>query len=286
MEMTMDLMKGTITPTREVEEMTRGTRFGPLLTGENLEVEDEDTHQLAEEFLKWKTRGSRVLITGSLIVRIPFNHTLPKWNHTTAHGGSRRFGQTDPTKWCTVHLFTVQHRDTKVKETHLSMATPQAQGHPPRDKIETTLQTEGLAPPHLTRDHSEVPKDSPASLHRRTGDEAHLQEEDPTNTRVMAWSAGRTQDHSLLHTMESHDPLVHRGAPERCMGEARVQRGTRVKQQPQLVKIVTELVRNWPFLLVTKVFFWRPLLCPSSLCVMKKWKGSDIHVSLGGWLQL
>lgn len=174
MEVIMDLMKGTITPAPEIEEMTRATRLGPLLTGESLEVEDEDSRQLAEEFLKWMSRGSHVLVTGSLIVRIPFNHTLPKWNHTTALGGSRRFGLTDPPTLCPVHLFTVQHTDTKVKETHLSMATPQARGHPPRDKIETTHQTEGLAPPQLTRDHSEAPKDRPASLHRMSEDEALL----------------------------------------------------------------------------------------------------------------
>jgi len=40
--------------------------------------------------------------------------------------------------------------------------------------------------------------------------------------------------------MENTGPLVHRGTPERCMGEAHVQRGTGVKQQPQLGNMIKE----------------------------------------------
>lgn len=178
---------------------------------------------------------------------ITFNHILPKWNHTTARGGLHHLDQTAPPMSNISHLLAVLRKDPRIIEVHLSMATLQVTDHPPQDSFTTTQLTGGQAQHHPIGGLSGAIKGSQVFSIRSNGvvnlEGISAPEKGPMSTRVMAWNAGMRLDRSLIHKMENTDPL---GAPERCMGEARCQRGTGVKQQSQLGKIIKEEAWSWP----------------------------------------
>lgn len=248
MVMALGLVKGITTPTPKVEEMPKATQQRLPSTGETPEVEDDP--QLSRESPWWESKGSHVSITGGPRIRSPFIHTLPKWNHTIARGGLLHLGQTAPPMANISPPLAVPHRDPQVTGAHLSTATPQDTGHPPQDIFAATQQTGGQALHKPTRGLSGAPKGRQVLPIRSTVIETLVgitaPEKGPMSTQVMAWSVGTRLEHTLIHTMENTGPLGHRGAPERCMGEARVQRGTGVKQQSQLGKIVKEEAWSWP----------------------------------------
>lgn len=240
MVMAMVRMKGATTLTPKVEEMPRATQEKLLLTRETPEV--EDAPQLSEEPPWWESKGSHVSITGGPHIRIRFNRTPPKWNHTIARGGPLHQGRTGPPMSSINHPLAVLHKDPLVKGVHLSTATPQVTGHPPQDIFATTQLIGGLARHRPPGAPLGVIKGSQVFCIRSSGTETHVgitvPEKGPMSTLVMAWSVGTRVEHSLIHTMENMGP--HREAQERCMGEAQCQRGTGVKPQSQLGKIVKE----------------------------------------------
>lgn len=152
MEMVMGLgqVMAITTPVPKVEEMPRATQERPLLTGENPEV--EDVPQLSEESPLWGSKGSHVSITGGLRIRIPFNLTPLKWNHTIVRGGLLSLGRSPPpTSSIIHHPLVVLHKDPNVRGAHTSMATLQVKGHPPQDIFLATYLTGGQVQHHLTR---------------------------------------------------------------------------------------------------------------------------------------
>lgn len=248
MVMVLDLVKAITPPTLKVGEMSRATKERPLLTGEIPEVEDDP--RLSKESHWWKSKGSHVSITGGPQIRIPFNQTLPKWTHTITRGGILHLGKTAPPTSSISHPLAVLHKDPKVRGALRSMAIPQDIGHPPQDIFVTTQVTGGQALHQPTRGLSGATKGSQVFPIRSIGVETlvgiTIPEKGPMSTQVMAWSAGTRLECSLIRTMGSMGPLGHRGAPERCKGEAHVQRGTGVKQQSQLGKIVKRESWGWP----------------------------------------
>lgn len=245
MDMVWDPMKAITTP--KVGEMFRATQERPLATGEIPEVEDDP--RSSKEPPWWENKGSHVSITGSPQIRIPFNHTLPKWNRTITRGGILHLGKTAPPTCSIIHPLAVLHKDPQVKGAPHFMATPQVTGHPPQDIFVATQVTGSQVLHHLTRALSGATKGSQVSPIRIKGVETLVgitaPEKGPMSTQAMAWSAGTSLECFLICTMESTGPLGHRGAPERCMGEAHVQRGTGVKQQSQLGKIVKREAWSW-----------------------------------------
>lgn len=241
-------MRGITTPLLKVVGMFQVTQEKPHLTGENPEAEDDP--RLWKEPPWWESKGSHVLITGGPQIRIPIKHTPLKWNHTTIKGGPLSLGQTSPLMFTISHHLAVLHKDPQVTGAHLSMATPQVTGHPPQNIFVTIQLKGGQVRRNLTRGLSVAPKGSQVFRIRSRGVETivgiSIPEEGPMNIQVMAWSAGMRMELSLIRTMENTDPLGHRGAPERCMGEAHVQRGTKVKLQSHLGRICKEEAWRWP----------------------------------------
>lgn len=233
MKILIDTMKEVTTQTLRVDETTRDIITSPLLAGENPEAEDEaDQHQWAEGFLKWDLNGSHDLVTGGLTVRIPSNPTLIKWTNIIAIAGSLHCGWT--VLLSIAHPLTALHTYTRVKGVHLFTAILQVTGHLPQDIFVATQLTGDQDLRLPIEDLLGDPEDSQFFLL-----EILIQEKEPMNSQVMAWSVGMNLDRSLICTMESIGPLGHRGAPERCQGEAHVQRGTSTKHHPKLGKIMS-----------------------------------------------
>lgn len=231
-------MKNTTTP--EVDGMSRAIKRRHLLTQGN--QDSEDGRYVVEEPLWWERKGSHVSVTGGPRIMIHLSPILRKRNTTTARGGLLSPGWTAPLMTSMIHTRAALPMDPK--GAHRSTATILVTGHPRQD-IFAAIQLIGGQALHPTATAlSGVTKGSQVFCIRSSGIDTHVEvtvpEEGPMSCQVMAWSAGMRVEGSPIHTMESTGPLVHRGAPERCIGEAQCQRGTRVKQQPQLARIVIQ----------------------------------------------
>lgn len=245
MAITLAHMKEITPPTPKVGEMNKAIEERPLSAGENPEVEDGP--QLPKEFHWWENEGSHLSITGGPRIRIHINHTLTKWNHIITRGGPLHLGQIAPPMGRIIHPHAVQHRVPLVKGGHLFMAIPQVTGHLPQDIFAPTQLIGGQALHHPTRGLSGAPKDSQVFPIRstRVATLVGITVPGKGSMTTMAWSAGMKLECFLICTMESTVPLDHRGTPERCMGEAQVQRGTGVKPQSKLGKIIKEEAWSW-----------------------------------------
>lgn len=234
-------------PAPKVEEMPRVIQEGPLLTGETPEAEVGP--QLSEEFPLWESKGSNVSVTGSLQIRIPFSRTPLKWNHTIVRGDHLNLGRSPPPTFSIIHHPLVALREDS-EGAWTSVDTPQVKGHPYQGIFLTTHLIEDQDRHHLTKGLLGAQEGSQVFLIRTRGVETHVritvQEKSPMSMQVPAWSAGMRPEPSLIHTMEIMVPLGHRGAPERFMGEAHVQRGTGMKQQFRLGKIIRDSQKPVP----------------------------------------